>query len=100
MSDYIDKGLVEYEGIFMMVLPFVTFDKGEPRDSGSFCCFLLEETPSPGPPSKPHCWTLIPVLGEDDRPCRFASFGEAVEHGVEQTDVGAPLLSFPRDPAR
>jgi len=95
MSEDIAKGLVEYEGIFMMVLPLVTFDGGEPRDSGSFCCFVLEETPSVGPPSKPHRWTLIPVVGEDDRPCRFASFAEAVKQGFEQTDVRRTGIVFP-----
>ncbi len=95
MSDYIDRGLVEYEGISMMVLPLVTFDGGEPRESGSFCCFVLEETPSAGPPNKPHLWTLIPVVGKDDRPCRFASFGEAVKQGFEHTDIRRTSIVFP-----
>jgi hypothetical protein len=95
MSEYVDKGLVEYEGVFMIVLPLVTFDGGEARHSGSFCCFVLQETPSPGPPSKPGSWTLTPVVGEDDRPCRFASFGEAVKQGFEQTDFRRTGIVFP-----
>lgn len=86
MIDHADKSLVEYKGIWMLVLPVARLIDGELRSDGSYSCFVLDPAAKMGGAHGGARWALKPVVDADQRPIEFATIKDAVKAGYDQGD--------------